>query len=82
MAVHAYARDGSGTIELLDPDDDPDDPRGHFCIRAKGGYALVRVVAETNTLEVYRIRRNKPPHKKVTPLLEAVAPYRDPSDQD
>jgi hypothetical protein len=68
MAVFAFATDGEGKIEIVDPDDDPDAPT-FIRIRARGGFALVKLVPEANRIDVWRVRRSTPPKRTVLRLL-------------
>jgi hypothetical protein len=60
-AVEAFALDGSGTLEPVGD--------GLMCLRASGGFALVRIIDGTKTIYVSRILANHPP-RRVTPLLD------------
>ncbi len=66
MAVIAFARDGSGTIERARPDGD--DPFPLFRIRAQGGFALVRVELDEAALYVWGIYANAM-SRRLIPLL-------------
>ncbi len=71
-AVEAFARDGSGHLEPVGDD--------LFCLRALGGFALVRINEPAKTIYVSRILRNKPLRRNEPLLDERIFDDEPPSE--
>jgi hypothetical protein len=74
MAVAAFAADGSGHVDV----DDPEGASGRGRIRARGGYAIVRFIEREARIDVLRIRPNTPGLPSVA--LLGAAPRPPPDD--